>query len=38
MNINTTQAVLQDGIQYTHEGYQHRRSDRHICKGIKEDT
>ena len=36
MNVNTvTQAVLPDGIQYTHEGYQHKRSDKHICKGIR---
>ena len=36
MNINTvTQAVLQGGIQFTREGYQNRRSDRHMRKGIK---
>ena len=27
-----TQAVLQDRI---HEGYQHKHSDKHVCKGIK---
>ena len=36
-NINTvTMAILQDGIQYTHDGCQHKHSNKHsgtyICK------